>query len=292
MHISCRSFLVALIVTGAYLEIGCEQAKVPSANVPSASGPPAPPAPPGGSPPPPPSTTAPAAATSSVASSPAKTPQDGKPDFTITAEALHAETQSNHPAADAKYAGKTLEVEGVVGGMASNGRVSLADRHPATRTLVECEFQQADLWKLVARGSKVKVKGQWKTSPQDAVLTACVFSDVGSSPRITTTPDQLSTEARANRDEFRAKYQWADLLVNGEVEGVRVVEGQKVIVLKTSAEPFVVVKLFRFNTPGTPKLEDEFPSGKKVSLVGSYNDAEGAKRAAVFLGGYFVEAGQ
>jgi len=143
----------------------------------------------------------------------------------------------------------------------------------------------------------VKVKGQWKPTPKPtferSVLENCVFTEIGPNPRKTVTAEELSSEARANREQFRGVYTYThnDLLVTGEVASIeRAGNFSNVcLVLKTSAAPRVLVEQFSGNPEVEAKMKADLPPGTKVKIVGQYNDAASENRPELFLNGRILK---
>ena len=305
----------AVLMAFGILMSGCEPPAAPPS---STSGPPAPPAPPptgtAAAPTPPaiPGSTAsspsqPAAPLPSAQAAPPPPAVDltsVEPDVRIAAVDLGKENVAGPAAADAKYGGKVIEVEGVVVSYGGN----MKDRRPAGEYValgkegdgamyVKCEFAETDLWKKIARSSQVKVKGHWKPTPNPTIersmLQNCVFTEIGPNPRKTITAEQLSSEARVNRDQFRGVYTHthSELLVTGEVASIERAGSFNNIclVLKTSAAPRVLIEQFSGNPEVEAKMKADLPTGTKVKIVGQYNDASSNGKPDLYLLGRIMK---
>jgi hypothetical protein len=226
-----------------------------------------------------------------------------QPDVRVSAVELGTENEAGPAAADAKYAGKVIEVDGSVmnyagrweGGRPVGEFVGVGD--PGNiYTYVRCEFSENELWKKIAKTSTVKIKGRWKPTPkptfEKSTLTDCVFVEIGPNPRINTTAEELSAEARQSRDQFRAKYaRSAEFLVKAEVASIERAGsfGNVCLVLKTSAAPRILIEQIGPVKEIEARMQAELPPGTKVSIVGSYNDASSNNQADLFFNGSILK---
>jgi hypothetical protein len=227
------------------------------------------------------------------------------PDLRMKAEDLASEYKAGPAAADAKYAGKIIEVEGSVKVIGSHFK----DRQPVATYVqvgnmdvlfqdVQCEMAGMDLPAQLSRKTKVKIKGRWRLpatgpdgKPQSiafdkATIENCVFTEIGPSARVVVTAEEMSAQARADRVKFRALYDlYTDVLVTGEVGSIERDSASNVcLVFKTSAKPRIMIS-FGYTHDLEAKMKVKYPVGAKVSLAGIYNDATSASTPDIYLHG-------
>ncbi len=189
-----------------------------------------------------------------------------EPDFKMDPADLAKEYKANPQAAGAKYGGKVVLVEGKVM-YATSDYVDFGD--------LSCRFDVPDgnLWKNVAKGSHVTIKGRFLEVPFGVGLSGELRHSVllahSESPRLVVTAEQLSAAARESLEEFVRTYEGKDLLMTAEVAAFEPANGPRkdTIVFKTTGAPRVVLNPVRL----IPQREAEiarFPVGKTV-IVGA-----------------------
>ena len=221
------------------------------------------------------------------------------------------EWEAGPAAADSKYGGKIIEIEGSVkeygaifkdrkeaGGYVQIGSMDVLFKD------VRCEFAVMDWREKISRKTKVKIKGLWlPTPPPDrrvgvaqaitrdkCSLENCVFTEIGPNARLLVTAEEMSALARSDEEQFRAIYgdYHTEVLVTAEVESVERIRGNNVcLILKTSAPPRVMIELgdLGYSPDREAKMKAEYPPGTKVSLKGIYNSAINYGKPELYLSG-------
>jgi len=208
---------------------------------------------------------------------------------------LALEWEAGPAAADAKYAGKVIEVEGAVTEYGGNSFENKdVDKHVVqvgkTEVLfkdVRCETAETDLRKKIARKSAAKITGLWlpvpppdrrigvalKITRERCTLVNCVFTEIGPNPRVTLTAEQMETEARTDRKQFDARYgdRSTEITVSGEVASMKD-DNYVLIVIKTSAPPRIVFMMVGNKDANMAFAKSKLLPGTKVRLECTYNN--------------------
>jgi len=207
---------------------------------------------------------------------------------------LALEWQAGPAAADAKYAGKVIEVEGAVTEYGKNYFENKnVDTHfvkvGKTEVLfkdVRCETAETDLRTKIATKSAVKIKGLWLPVPppdtrlgaheitrERCTLVNCVFTEIGTNPRVTLTAEQMETEARTDRKQFDARYgdRATEITLTGEVVSVEQ-STYVLIVIKTSAPPRIVYMMEGEQNRNMAFAKSKLLPGTKVRIECTYNN--------------------
>jgi hypothetical protein len=224
---------------------------------------------------------------------------------------LAQEWEANPSAADAKYAGKVVEVEGAVIAFGRNdfksgvddGSLVMVGNIGVLFKEVRCEMREEDLRPKIARKSNVRIKGLWLSVPvteklvgvaykatrDKCTLVNCVFTEIGPNPRISLTAEEMSSEARADRDQFRTKYgdNFTDVTVTGEIASQ---ENKTYIwlIIKTSASPRIVFEMVGNRQDNEAIAKSTFPQGTKVRIEGGYSDNSSAGTPDIILHGSII----
>jgi hypothetical protein len=284
---------IGVIFLLGYLALGSRRPAAPVATAPAAASTPAAPgtpqastvapnaaAPPAASPAPtsvaptkPPASTPTTPTAPAKPAAPARNLVDVEPDFRTTPQDIGTEYKADPAAADAKYKGKVIEIDAEVSQCFPFQGELTAITSGNLESMFYCHFAEPDLWKKVAGRSKVKIKGVFRANDNKFKLEDCVFTEVGPSPRLVLTSDEMSAEARADRPRFRERVYGADILVKGEVASIVHNSGESVrVVLKTSEKPGIVVDTQARQDNVEAALKRDFPIGTKVLLVGRVLD--------------------
>jgi Leucine-rich repeat (LRR) protein len=141
-----------------------------------------------------------------------------EPAFSLTAEKFAAEAK-DRAVANEKFKGKVVELSGVVKTVGQNisGEPYLSLEVEKDFTGVMCFTADAEPWAKVVPGQKIKLKGKWPPDAFGTVLAHCAFVDVGTSPAITITAQQLAKEYAADKEAANKKYTDKYLIITGEV---------------------------------------------------------------------------
>jgi hypothetical protein len=227
---------------------------------------------------------------------PARSLVNVEPDIRINAMDLALEWQAGPAAADAKYAGKVIEVEGAITEYDGKNYFENKDVDPRfvkvgkTEVLfkdVRCETAETDLKNKLSLKSAVKIKGLWlpvpppdnriganKITRERCTLVNCVFTEIGPNPRVTLTAEQMETEARTDRKQFDARYgdRATEITVTeGEVASVEQ-STYVLIVIKTSAPPRIVYMMEGDQNANMAFAKSKLLPGTKVRIECTYNN--------------------
>jgi tRNA_anti-like len=227
---------------------------------------------------------------------PARSLVNVEPDIRINALDLALEWAKGPAAADAKYAGKVIEVEGAITEYGNKNYFENKDVNPQfvkvgkTEVLfkdVRCETAETDLRNKISLKSAVKIKGLWLPVPppdtrlgarditrERCTLVNCVFTEIGPNPRVTLTAEQMETEARTDRKQFDARY--GDRATEITVTGGEVVSVEQstyvLIVIKTSAPPRIVYMMEGDQNRNMAFAKSKLLPGTKVRIECTYNN--------------------
>jgi hypothetical protein len=159
-----------------------------------------------------------------------------EPAVPVTAEQLAREVHSNPAAAEQKYKGKLLEVEGVVKSMLNHiggGTVvmlkGLDGKIEGKFVLVPCvcNFEGAGQGKAEAlsEGQQVKIRGRCFDVGRMPTLNACEVVTAGADPAPHVQTDRLAQEFAQDQQKANEKYLGKYVVASGVVREVRM-EGE------------------------------------------------------------------
>jgi hypothetical protein len=169
-----------------------------------------------------------------------------------------------------KYAGKILELSGVVADVFSTSLAlkAAAEVKDITRDLVACEMQDKDFWKKVFVGQTVRLRVIAPKSDFDAIhFKWDIIGVMGPKPP-TITADDWAKEFNDDETAAAKKYVGRPIILTGEIEKVKPNgAGVGSVDLKTkNGRPLEC----RF-PPGSEVLLKSLIPGHKVSLLLKFN---------------------
>jgi hypothetical protein len=143
-----------------------------------------------------------------------------KADFTLAAADWLKEWKNDSKAAQAKYKGKTVELQGEVRSTSEDpyGNVGYVFLTVEGETLgVRCATSDKEPWLMVGPGCKVKMKGKAAESGLSGDLYPCVIAESTPNTTQTITAQQLTKEFTADKKATKEKYDGKLLIVEGEL---------------------------------------------------------------------------
>jgi hypothetical protein len=200
-----------------------------------------------------------------------------EPEFSVTSEALAREYETDSAAADRKYKGKWVLVEGLMDNvdfLDGDFVVSLkkAAVEPAAKPkgyVIHGYFLPSDAKKVsgLTRGQDIQFKGKCDGEQAGGVveLLSCELVVVGPDPSLPVTAAQLTRDYGRDEKAADAKYKDRYVLVEGTVVGLREQDGVPAVLLEghdeKSPAPLRVAATY------SAGRKDEFAALKKGNKV-------------------------
>jgi hypothetical protein len=155
-----------------------------------------------------------------------------KVDFSLTSEQLAKEYETDRTAADQKYKGKWVEVEGPMESVlvlpSGDVNIRLAGFKADPKKLFGHTVRgvppaaEADKLKALTPGQMVKLKGKVYRESADTIdLVPCEIVSIGPDPAIPVTADRLSEDYAKDEKAADAKYKDKWLLVEGTISELK-----------------------------------------------------------------------
>ena len=197
-------------------------------------------------------------------------PKEAGADFKLTAAEFEKEYKSDPKATKAKYAGKTLEVSGVIkytqpNYYAKGTTIAFAPAEPFGNT-VDCLTKGFLPPGTLAKGQTVRVLG--KATVLGSLLTECVVLEKGPDTAVRTTAEQIAKDYTADPEKALAKYDGKTLVVVGDVSAVKPDVGApniKVVELKGDGQ--TVIQCRFGGSDEERKFVDSCKAGDKVTFA-------------------------
>jgi hypothetical protein len=204
---------------------------------------------------------------------------DGKaPDYKLTVEEMGEEIKKDRAGTEAKYAGKVLELSGVVEfPIVDDGNQSpiftLKSTKPRTGLettfSIDCVCDDRSLYGALGREQTVRVRGVYDKFGR---LTPCAVLEKGPDTRVLVTAEQLAADFTANREEARKKYSDKTLVVTGTVTKIKPHgEGSTINRLELKGDGKLVVDV-GYNKA---HVADQYKVGDTVKVLTSRINAPG-----------------
>jgi hypothetical protein len=213
-----------------------------------------------------------------------------KPDFRLTAQELYDEFVKDKEAAHKKFAGKVIELSGVVRDCKASGPHSLLvldvkkkegsvgfdDVYGAT--------EEKECWARHGRGQKVRLRGTWGGRAWlGAAVTHAAVVEAGPNPTVLYPAERLAKDWAADSAGLTKRYQNKHLVVEGEVLKKEERRGAfSTVYLKGTAKAPVACH-FGFHDR---EQAEGLKVGQKVKVFGelsSYSDTGPARTACLVV---------
>lgn len=176
-------------------------------------------------------------------------PAPAKADVVVTAEAIAKEFLTDKQAAEAKYAGKSVEVAGEVKDITGRNNFTFKgvkkDDKDFLGMWVGCYVVPADAAKSaqLSAGQKVKVVGEFKELIGSTItLSDCKLTEQEPSKVLALKADELAKEFETDAKAASEKYQGQVAAVSGIVEEVRQ-KVRRVVLLQGAGKTRIAVEL-------------------------------------------------
>jgi hypothetical protein len=200
-------------------------------------------------------------------------PTDGKaPDYKLTVEELGEESKRDRSGTNAKYAGKVLELSGVVGApIVDDGNQSPIFDLKSTKPLpvletafsITCVCDDRSLYGGLGRGQTVRVRGVYDKFGQ---LKPCAVLEKGPDTRVQVTAEQLAADFTADPEAAGKKYYDRTLVVTGTVVKIKpFAKGLTINRLELKGDGKLVVDV-GYNKPA---VADTYKVGDTVKVLTS-----------------------
>lgn len=192
----------------------------------------------------------------------------GTPDFNLSAADFHAEHKKGNLALAQKYAGKVIEVQGVVKNVGRNvSKMPYIALEAEDLLGVMCFTMDKKPWERVAVGQKVKVRGKFPEAVIGVTLSDCEVAEAGEGAAATLPATDLARKYRADPDAVSKKYDKKSLIVFGEVVKKDYDEGGAPSLELKGADQVKVLCAF---TAFEKDLVDPIQVGQHVHIIGQY----------------------
>jgi hypothetical protein len=212
-------------------------------------------------------------------------------DFTLDANAWHAEWKKDSEAAAKKYKGKIVELTGVVDHPDDDPycRVGYIWLKPESGILgVRCALDDTSPWLKVGPGCKIKIKGQVPEFGLAGDLYPCVIVESDPNPILLVAASQLAKDFAADKKQAASKYHEKWLIVDGEFvskEPSAADEG-RFIYVTLKGDGGVNVRCYLSNmSEEQKKRNDGLKPGQKLKICGEGHIDESSKQPELSKGG-------
>jgi hypothetical protein len=193
------------------------------------------------------------------------------------------EYQADRKAAEAKYRGRLIELEGEIKAMGRNASKSAyISLEGAEDDLigVMCFTADSKPWKKYVPGQKVKIRGQWAEPSATATLNECVVVEAGPNPAPALTAEQLAMEYSADLPATIKKYDKKYIFLSGEIVGTETNDAGAVTVeLKGDGQTKVTCAFTALDRD----LAEPLKVGQKVDLIGQFTLNFGKGEAKIYF---------
>ena len=189
-------------------------------------------------------------------------------------EAFAAEVAKGERAAATKYKGKAIELSGKVADVhrAADGRVFISLPAKSAGILgVTCFLKDPDVFGKVVKGQDVTVRGKVGDMPVGVQLADCELVNVGPSPALTYTAQEMAAEWARDRRAAGRKWAGKVVIVSGVVADTRANDVGAINAFLRGADPvWVDCGFTAFEKAAAEKIK----AGDRVKVVGEFWNPE------------------
>jgi hypothetical protein len=189
----------------------------------------------------------------------------------MTAEEFHKAVKEGM--AGMMFRDAAIELTGTIRMVGSDGKDCVITLEAGTSALgVSCQIVgEKEPWARLARGQKIKLRGQFPAFFADAALVNCTLVELGPSTAVQAKAEDLAAEFAKDKEATVKKYREKTVIIAGVVESKRSNDlGAIKVILKSAGPVRTQCGFTAFEKAEAEKLQP----GERVRIVGEFSALE------------------